>query len=65
MSTLTMSPDLAQLRELHEHAERWCAEAAEAERATYLHWQEAYGADEVARDDASAAWTAWVAALTP
>jgi hypothetical protein len=35
-----------------------------AERTAYLHWQKAYGAYEVARDDASAAWAAWMAALT-
>jgi hypothetical protein len=65
MSTLTMSPDLAQLRELHERAERLREEAAEAERAAYLHWQQAYGAYELARDEASAAWSAWVEAITP
>jgi hypothetical protein len=56
---------LAQLRERHERAEQLCEEAAEAERAAYLHWQEAYGAYEVARDEAAALWVAWVAALTP
>ena len=65
MCTLTLNPDLAQLRERHERAEQLCEEAAEAERAAYLHWQEAYGAYEVARDEASAAWSAWVEALTP
>lgn len=60
-----MSPDLARLREIHERAERLREEAAEAERAAYLHWQEAYGAYEVARDEASAAWTAWVEAIAP
>jgi hypothetical protein len=65
MSTLTLNPDLAQLRERHERAEQLCEEAAEAERAAYLHWQEAYGAYEVARDEAAALWAAWVAALTP
>ncbi len=40
-------------------------EAAEAERAAYLRWQEAYGAYEVARDEASAEWTAWVEAIAP
>jgi hypothetical protein len=59
MSTSTITPELAQLRENHERAERLREEAADAERAAYLHWQEAYGAYEVARDEASAAWTAW------
>ncbi len=52
-----------------EAAYRWIAqlvqEAAEAERAAYLRWQQAYGAYEVARDKASAEWTAWVAAIAP
>ena len=65
MSAVTMTLDLAHLKERHERAERLCAEAAEAERAAYLHWQEAYGAYEVARDEASAALTAWVQALVP
>jgi hypothetical protein len=65
MSTSTMSPDLVKLREMHERTERLREEAAEAERAAYLHWQEAYGAYEVARDEASAAWTAWVEAIAP
>jgi hypothetical protein len=65
MSTVTLDPDLVQLRERHERAEQLCEDAAEAERAAYLHWQEAYGAYEVARDEASAACTAWVEALTP
>lgn len=65
MTASTMNLDLAQLREMHERAERLREEAAEAERAAYLHWQEAYGAYEVARDEASAAWTAWVEAIAP
>ena len=60
-----MSPELAHLKELHERAERLREEAAEAERAAFVCWQEAYGAYEVARDEASAAWTAWTAAITP
>jgi hypothetical protein len=65
MTASTMSPDLAQLKELYERAEQLREEAAEAERAAFLRWQEAYGAYEVARDEASAAWTAWIAAVTP
>jgi hypothetical protein len=65
MSTVTISPELAQLEELHERAEQLCEEAAEAERAAFVAWQEAYGAYEVARDEAAAAWAAWVEALTP
>ena len=65
MSAPTVNLDLEQLREIYERAEQLRDEAAEAERAAYLHWQEAYGAYEVARDEASAAWTVWVAAITP
>ncbi|MGH3755070.1 MAG: hypothetical protein ACRDRP_20720 [Pseudonocardiaceae bacterium] len=65
MSASTMSLDPAQLRENHERAERLREETAEAERAAYLQWQEAYGAYEVARDEASAAWTAWAEAIVP
>ena len=60
-----MSPDLAHLKEMHERAEQLRKEAAEAERAAFTYWQEAYGAYEVARDEASASWTAWVEAITP
>ncbi len=65
MSASTMNLDLAHLTEMHERAERLREEAADAERAAYLHWQEAYGAYEVTRDEASAAWTAWVEAIVP
>jgi hypothetical protein len=60
-----MSPDLVQLKEMHEQTEQLREEAAQAERAAFLHWQEAYGAYELARDEASAAWTVWVAAIAP
>ncbi len=65
MSARTVNLDLDQLREMYERAEQLRDEAAEAERAAYLHWQEAYGAYEVARDEASAAWTVWVEAIAP
>jgi len=65
MNASTMSPDLVQLREIHERAVRLREEAAEAEHAAYLHWQEGYGAYELARDEASAAWLAWLEALVP
>jgi hypothetical protein len=63
MSASTMSPDRAGLTERHERAERLREDAAEAERAAFVAWQEAYGAYEIARDEVSAAWTAWVEAL--
>jgi hypothetical protein len=65
MTTSTMTPDLAHLKETHEHAEQLREEAAEAEHVAFVAWQEAYGAYEVARDEASAAWTAWAEAIAP
>ena len=65
MSASMMSPDLAQLKEMHERAEQLREEAAQGERTAFLRWQEAYGAYEVARDDASATWTSWVEAIAP
>lgn len=65
MTTSTMSPDLAQLKEMHERADQLREDAAEAERVAFVAWQEAYGAYEIACDEASAAWTAWLSAVTP
>ena len=60
-----MIGNLTQVEATFERAEQARAQAAEAERAAYLHWQQAYGAYEVARDEASAALTAWVQAVVP
>jgi hypothetical protein len=65
MSAVTISPELAQLEELHERAEQLREEAAGAERAAFVAWQETYGAFEIACGEAAVAWSAWVAALTP
>ncbi len=65
MSMSSVSVDVEQLRELYERAEQIRDEAAEAERGAYLRWEGAYGAYEVARDEASAAWTVWVEAIAP
>jgi hypothetical protein len=65
MSALTTERELDQLREIYGRAEQLRDEAAEAERAAFVCWQEAYGTYEVARDEASAAWAAWVEAITP
>jgi hypothetical protein len=65
MSASMMRADVAQLKEMHKRAEQLREEAADAERAAFVAWQEAYGAYEVARDEASAAWTAWIDAITP
>ena len=45
--------------------EQLVQEAAETERAAFAAWQEAYGAYEVACDEASAARTAWAGAVDP
>jgi hypothetical protein len=47
----------------YRHIEQAVQDAAEAERAAFVAWQEAYGAYEVARDEASAAWTTWAQAI--
>lgn len=57
--------DPVQREAAYRRVEQLVQEAAEAERAAYLRWQEAYRAYEVARDEASAEWTAWVEAVAP
>jgi hypothetical protein len=57
--------DPVQREVAYRRVEQLVQEAADAERAAYLRWQEAYGAYEVARDEASAEWTAWVEAIAP
>lgn len=61
-STLT---DPAQLEAVYARAEQVLQEAAEAERAAFVQWQKAYGAYEVARDDAATARASWTQALIP
>jgi hypothetical protein len=55
--------DCAQVEATYRRVEHLVEEAAEAEAAAFVRWQEAYGAYEVARDKASAAWTAWAGAV--
>jgi hypothetical protein len=57
--------DPVQRAAAYRRVEQVVQETAEAERAAYLRWQEAYGAYEVARDEASAEWAAWVEAIAP
>jgi hypothetical protein len=57
--------DLAQLEDAVQRTEELRQEAADAERSAYLRWQEAFAAYEVARDEASDAWTAWAEAIGP
>jgi hypothetical protein len=49
------------LRAAYELTEQRRQEAAEAERRAYEAWQDAYGAHEVARDEAKAAHRAYLA----
>jgi len=64
MST-PVTGELMQRKTAFERAEQTRVEAAGAEHAAFARWQEAYGAYEVARDEASTAWTAWVEAVVP
>ncbi len=64
MSALAIS-DITELEATYRRGEQLVQQAAEAERVTFVHWQEAYGAYEVACDEASVAWTAWIEAVTP
>jgi hypothetical protein len=57
--------DLGQLENACARTEQLRQEAADAERSAYLRWQEAFAAYEVARDEASDAWTAWAEAIGP
>jgi hypothetical protein len=58
-----MISDAAQREATYRRFEQAVQDAAETERAAFVAWQEAYGAYEVARDEASAAWTAWTEAI--
>jgi hypothetical protein len=49
----------------YRRLEQVVQEAAEVERAAFVAWQEGYGAYEVARDDASAAWMASAGVIAP
>jgi hypothetical protein len=65
MSATTERGLLARLEATFERTEHHRQEAAEAERAAYERWLEALGAYEVAREEATTAWHAWVGALAP
>ena len=64
MSAPTIT-DPAQLEASYARAEQLLQEAAEAEHAAFVRWQEAYGAYEVACDDAATARTSRAEALVP
>jgi hypothetical protein len=57
--------ELMQLESAHRQTEQARAEAAEEERAAFVHRQESYGTYEIARDEASTASAAWVEAIVP
>ena len=64
MSASTIS-DLSQLEASYQRTEQLTQEAAEAERAAFAQWQHAYGAYEVACDEAAIARANWEQALIP
>ena len=55
--------DVIRLEATVDRLEQARVEAAEAERVAFDRWQDAYGAFEVARDEAAAAWSAWTRAV--
>jgi hypothetical protein len=60
-----MITDLGQLEAAYQRTEQLVQEAAEAERAAFVLWQEAYGAYEPTCDDAATARANWEQALIP
>ena len=57
--------DPTQLEAAWQRTEQLLQETAEAEHAAFLRWQDAYGAYEVACDDAAIARASWAQALVP
>jgi hypothetical protein len=55
--------DATQREATYRRFEQAAQDAAEAERAAFVAWEKAYGAYEVACDEASAAWEAWTEAI--
>jgi hypothetical protein len=64
MTTPTIT-DPAQLETAYQRTEQLLQEAAEVEHAAFVRWQQAYGAYEVACDDAATARANWDQALMP
>jgi hypothetical protein len=62
MSAPTIT-DLGQLDAACQRSAQLVQEAAEAERAAFVRWQDAYGAYEVACDEAALARANWEQAL--
>ena len=55
--------DVTRLEAVVDRLEQALSDSAEAERVAFDRWQDAYGAYEVARDEAAAAWSAWTRAV--
>ena len=64
MSSSTIT-DPAQLEAAYARTEQLLQEAAQTEQAAFVRWQEAYGAYEVACDDAATTRANWAQALVP
>ena len=62
MSAPTIT-DPVQLEAAYQRTKQLLQEAAEAEHAAFVRWQEAYGAYQVACDDAATARESWVEAV--
>lgn len=57
--------DVRQLEGAFARAEQERQEAAEAERAAYARWMDALAEHDIARDEATDAWTEWMDAVGP
>jgi hypothetical protein len=64
MNTPTIT-DPAQLEAASARAEQVLREAAEAEHTAFVRWRQAYGAYELACDDAMTVRASWAQALVP
>ena len=60
-----MITDLGQLEAVYQRTEQLLQEAAEAERAAFVRWQEAYSTYEVACNDAATVRTSWARGVVP
>lgn len=57
--------DVRQLEAAYTRAEDLRQDAAEAERAAYMRWQDTFAEYDIARDEARDAWTEWMDAVGP
>jgi hypothetical protein len=63
MTTMRSDAEVTRLQVAYERAELACDELAEAERAAFRRWEQAMGAYEVARDEATQAWRVYAEAV--